>query len=227
MKSSKTDTDRSTVIRVVVVEDDKKVQESLKWIINEEEDMICAGAYGLMNAALHAMEEDVPDVVLLDIGLPDLSGIEGVRLIKQRFPNVQVLMVTIHSSDEMIFSALQGGAVGYILKTTSSDKIVSAIRDAYEGGAPMSNEIARRVLQFFSAAVSSIPEEKRSPDMQLSEREVQVLKALVDGLTYKAIASKLFISINTVRFHLQNIYAKLHVATRSEAIVKALKEKIV
>jgi len=209
-------------IRIIVVEDDSKVREGLRWLIDDNEGMVCVGAYGTMRAALEGVENNSPDVVLLDIGLPDMSGIEGVGLIKERFPHVQVLMVTVYSSDEMVFHALQAGAVGYILKKTSSEKIISAIVDAYNGGAPMSNEIARRVLQFFQQR----PVDKVS-QTELSQREIEVLKALVDGLTYKAIADSLFVSINTVRFHLRNIYAKLHVASRSEAIVKALKEKLI
>ena len=222
MKKARTKVKKPDHIRVVVVEDDVKVRNGLQWLINDSENMSCVGACGTMGDALETIETSTPDVILLDIGLPDMSGIEGVRIIKQRYPHIQVLMVTVYSTDEMIFQALQAGAVGYILKKTSSEKIIAAIVDAYNGGAPMSNEIARRVLQFFQGHNPS-----QSSRVELSQREVEVLKALVDGKTYKAIADSLFVSINTVRFHLRNIYAKLHVVSRSEAIVKAIKEKLI
>lgn len=222
MKKQRLKLKKSNDIRVVVVEDDVKVRNGLQWLINDSDGVNCVGACGTMHEALDAIDVAAPDVILLDIGLPDMSGIEGVRIIKQQFPHVQVLMVTVYSTDEMIFQALQAGAVGYILKKTSSDKIITAVVDAYNGGAPMSNEIARKVLRFFQDHHTS-----RSDRIELSQREAEVLKALVDGKTYKAIADFLFISINTVRFHLRNIYAKLHVVSRSEAIVKAIKEKLI
>ncbi len=222
MKALKLKRKKQESVRVLIIEDDVKVRDGLKWLVNDADGMKCVGAYGRMREGIEAVEELSPDVALVDIGLPDMSGIDGVKLIKQQFPQVQVLMVTVYSTDEMIFQALQAGAVGYILKKTSSEKILSAINDAYNGGAPMSNEIARRVLLFFQTQ-----HKQKTDNIGLSDREIQVLKALVDGLTYKAIADSLYVSINTVRFHLRNIYAKLHVASRSEAIVKALKEKLI
>ena len=160
--------------------------------------------------ALKGIEEDLPDVVLMDIGMPEQSGIECAERLKTEYPDLKILMLTNYSDDERIFDSLRAGAVGYLLKNSEITKLCESIKEAYEGGAPMSSEVAKKVLAYF---YNQKRESKHSSN--LSQREVEVLKALTEGLSDKAIADKLFISIPTVRFHLKNIYAKLHVHSRN------------
>jgi DNA-binding NarL/FixJ family response regulator len=152
-----------------------------------------------------------------------MSGIEGIKILKKLYPDVQILVLTIHEEDDLVFEALCAGACGYLLKQTSPARLVEAIREAYEGGAPMSSHIARKVVAFF--------QEKKNNNgnnaYNLTLREMEVLKSLVEGKSCKAIADSLFISIETVRFHFRNIYNKLHVHTQAEAVAKALKEGII
>jgi DNA-binding NarL/FixJ family response regulator len=204
-------------IRVLIIDDDAEIRNALRWVIDHSAGFVCVGAHGLFADALATIEDDAPDVVLMDIGLPGQSGIESVEILKERYPDIQCLMLTVHSDDEKIFQSLRVGAVGYLLKKTTPDALLAAIRDAYAGGAPMSTEVARKVLGYFQQQKS----DKLSA--RLSKRELDVLQALIEGYTYKAIADKLFVSTNTVSFHLRNIYAKLHVQSRTEAVAKALK----
>ncbi|MCU0412332.1 MAG: response regulator transcription factor [Bacteroidetes bacterium] len=205
---------------IVIVDDDAEIREGLSWIIDKTEGFTCVSTYGTCAEALKNLEKDLPDVVLMDIGLPDGNGIDCTRQMKKRFPTMQVLMLTVHSDDETIFNSLRAGAVGYILKKTPPAELIAAIRQAEEGGVPMTGEVARKVLKYFK---QDDPKEFTSP---LSEREVDVLNALIEGHSYKAIGDKLFISPHTVRFHLHNIYAKLHVNTRAEAVAEAMKHRV-
>jgi len=211
--------DRDNLIHVAIIDDDAEIRAGLQWMIGHSEGFLCTGTYGRCDDALAVLENEPPDVVLMDIGMPGKSGIECVEHLKERFPNIQVLMLTVYSDDEKIFQSLRAGAVGYLLKKTPSEKLLAAIRDAHTGGAPMSSEIARRVLSYFRQ--SKTPRISSS----LSNREIEVLEALTEGHSYKAIAEKLFVSVHTVRFHLHNIYAKLHVTSRSEAVAKAMNSK--
>jgi len=207
---------RDEHIRVAIVDDDTEIRDGLRWVIDHSDGFACTGAFRNCQEGLAHLEEDPPDVVLMDIGLPEVSGIECVRRMKERFPDLQILMLTVYSDDEKIFESLRAGAVGYLLKKTPSEKLLEAIRDASAGGAPMSSEVARKVLGYFR--------QPRSPKVvsALSDRESEVLEALMEGHSYKAIADRLFVSVHTVRFHLHNIYAKLHVSSRAEAVAKAL-----
>ena len=207
-------------IRVAIVDDDEEQRNSLNWLINSAEGFTCTGSYQNCADARKGIRENTPDVVLMDIGLGSSSGIQCVQTLKNEFTHLQIIMQTVYSEDEMIFESLRAGAVGYLLKKTPTDKILEAIRDAYEGGAPMSGEVARKVLSYFQA------QKNTKLDTLLSERESEVLKALIKGHSYQAIAHLLFISVNTVRFHIKNIYEKLHVNTRSEAVAKVLKNKL-
>jgi DNA-binding NarL/FixJ family response regulator len=211
--------DRDNVIHVAIIDDDAEIRTGLQWMIEHSEGFHCSGSYARCDEALGLIETDPPDVVLMDIGMPGKSGIECVGTLKERFPDIQVLMLTVYSDDEKIFQSLRAGAVGYMLKKTPSERLLAAIRDAFAGGAPMSSEVAQRVLGYFR---QSKPSKILS---SLSEREIEVLEALKEGHSYKAIAEKLFVSVHTVRFHLHNIYAKLHVSSRSEAVAKALNAK--
>ncbi len=209
------------VIRVAIVDDDEEIRNGLSWIIEQTEGYLLTGAYKNYSEALIGIDENAPDVVLMDIGLPGRSGIECVRDLKMKFPSVQFVMQTVYADDENIFQSLRAGAVGYLLKKTPTAKFLQAISDAYEGGSPMSGEIARKVLNYFQ-----MPEKKSVKDYQLSDREIDVLKKLTEGHSYKAIADKLFVSVHTVRFHLHNIYEKLHVSSRAEAVAKVMKENV-
>ncbi len=212
----KTSPDRDNIIHVAIIDDDAEIRTGLQWMIEHSEGFLCSGSYSRCDEALSVIENDPPDVVLMDIGMPGKSGIECVGALKERFPDIQVLMLTVYSDDEKIFQSLRAGAVGYLLKKTPSEKLLDAIRDAFAGGAPMSSEVAQRVLSYFR------PPKPSKLVASLSEREIEVLEALKEGHSYKAIAGKLFVSVHTVRFHLHNIYAKLHVSSRSEAVAKTL-----
>jgi DNA-binding NarL/FixJ family response regulator len=209
------------VINVAIVDDDEEIRSGLSWIIGQSEGYHLTGVYKNYSEALNGIDETQPDVVLMDIGLPGKSGIECVRELKVRYPKVQFVMQTVYADDENIFQSLRAGASGYLLKKMPTAKFLQAISDAYEGGAPMSGEIARKVLTYFQT-----PQKKSSSDYQLSDREVEVLKALTEGHSYKSIADKLFVSVHTVRFHLHNIYEKLHVSSRAEAVAKVMKENV-
>lgn len=209
-----------SVIRVAIVDDDEDVRNGYRWMIERSTGFVVTGTYTSCSDIRRNIDESPPDVVLMDIGLPEKSGIECVRLLKREYPNIQFLMLTVYTDDENIFQSLRAGAVGYLLKKTTPAKLLEAISHAYHGGAPIASEIARKVLAYFQQLHTA------SVTDSLSPREIQVLEALIEGHSYKAIADKLFLSIHTVRFHLQNIYAKLHVNTRTEAVAKALKSRI-
>lgn len=172
--------------------------------------------------ALEEIPEISPDVVLMDIGMPERSGLECVELLKAEYPELKILMLTNYSDDDRIFDSLRAGAVGYLLKNSAATKLCEAILEAHEGGAPMSSEVAKKVLAYLHG-------QKKSDRLEagLSEREAEVLQALTQGLSDKMIADRLHISIPTVRFHLKNIYAKLHVNSRAEAVIKALQDRLV
>jgi len=208
------------IIHVSITDDDEEIRNGLSWIIGRSDGYRCAGVYGTGSEALQKIEDDPPDVMLMDIGLPDMSGIECTARIKAEFPFVQVVMLTVYSEADKIFESLRAGAVGYILKKTPPAKLLEAVRDACSGGAPMSGEVARKVLSFFQRERADLTAS------ELSRREAEVLELLIEGHSYKAIADKLFLSVHTVRFHLHNIYAKLHVSSRAEAVARATKTKI-
>jgi len=209
------------IIFVAIVEDDEVQRNTLRWLIESSTEFSCSGAYASCEEALAGIRESLPDVVLMDIDLQGKSGIQGVRELKAEFPDLHIIMQTVYSDDEKIFESLRAGAVGYLLKKASTEKMLQAIREAYEGGAPMTGEVARKVMQFFQQPKQS------KMEALLSERETEVLQELIRGHSYLAIAERLFISVNTVRFHVKNIYDKLHVKSRPEAIAKAIKERMV
>lgn len=207
-------------LRVIVVEDRKRIREALVDLINASGDLSCIGAYGSCEALLEQMAGTLPDVVLMDIGLPGMSGIDGVRLLKARYPALDILMHTVYDDDEKIFESILAGASGYVLKNVESDELVRAIREI-RVGAPMSASIARRLL-----AMMRGKETKPAPDLNLTPREMDILQWLVEGLSYKKIAEKLFISPLTVQSHIKKVYEKLQVHSKSAAVSKALKYKL-
>ncbi|HQT91483.1 MAG TPA: response regulator transcription factor, partial [Candidatus Kryptobacter bacterium] len=167
------------MIRVSIVEDDDEIRNGLCWLLNHSEGFACIGTCRSCAEIVKGIEENTPDVILMDIGLPGRSGIECVQTVKEHFPRVEILMVTIYSDEEKVFQSIRNGAVGYILKNISSEKLLDAIREAYRGGAPMSPEIARKVIGYFRGSES---EDLTTP---LSDREIEVLQCLVEGHSYK------------------------------------------
>jgi DNA-binding NarL/FixJ family response regulator len=211
-----------TPITVAIVEDQRDIRECLTVLINGTDGYSCTGSYRSMEEALERLPRQLPDVLLSDIGLPGMTGIEGVRLLKQRFPDLLVLMLTVYDDDERIFDAMCAGACGYLLKKTPPARLLDSLREVVAGGAPMSPEVARRVIALFR--------EVRPPDRadyHLTPHETRLLKLFVEGHNYKTAAAELHVSVNTVNFHVRSIYGKLQVHSRSEAVAKALLNRLV
>jgi DNA-binding NarL/FixJ family response regulator len=200
---------------VVVVEDDKGLREQLLRILESASDIKCLGTFSSCEEALPKIFEKPPDVVLMDIRLPGMSGIQCVAEIKKTMPDMQIIMVTIYEDSERIFRALKAGASGYLVKSSPPEQLIQAIRDAYMGGAPMSSHIARKVVQHFHLLGPSVQESGN-----LSPREHEVLDLLASGFIYKEIGSKLNIGAETVRTHVKNICQKMHVRSRLEAVAR-------
>jgi DNA-binding NarL/FixJ family response regulator len=206
-------------INVAIVEDIDDIREGLAALINGSEKFRCAVAYANAEAALEQLPELEPDIVLMDIGLPGMSGIECIQRLKAQCPQLQIMMLTIYEDDEKIFDSLKAGATGYILKKTPPARLLEAIQDLHNGGSPMSSQIARKVVQTFQQNHQPAPAAE-----QLSKREQEILAYLAKGHLYKEIAATLHISVETVRTHLRNVYEKLHVRTRTEAVLKYLQK---
>jgi DNA-binding NarL/FixJ family response regulator len=205
------------VVAVVLVEDDDRIRMALQYILDGSPGVVCTGAYADAESLLGAKNPPRFDVVLLDIGLPGMSGIDAIKPIRERWPRAEILMQTVYQEENQVFEALCAGATGYLLKNTPPTQLVDAICEVHSGGAPMTASIARKVIRFF-----------RRPDYHeevLTERENEVLDKLIEGKTNRQIAAELFISDNTVAFHLKQIYEKLHVHSRAEAVAKAMKRR--
>ncbi|MDX2043624.1 MAG: response regulator transcription factor [Acidobacteriota bacterium] len=212
----------SASTKVAIIEDQRDIREGLAWIVKATDGFVCTGSYRSMEEAIEKIGFELPDVVLTDIGLPGMSGVEGIRILKDRYPELRLLMLTIYDDDEVIFDALCAGACGYLLKKTPPARLIEGIREAMQGGAPMSPEIASRVIKLFR----EIRPPERS-DYKLTPHESRLLKMLVEGHNYKTAAAELGISVTTVAFHMRNIYDKLQVHSKSEAVAKALRNRIV
>ena len=211
-----------SVIEVAIVEDRREIRDSLTLLIGGTEGFRCSGSYRSMEEALDQLKFHQPHVVLCDIGLPGMSGIEGIRILKERHPELLILMLTVYDDDERIFDAMCAGATGYLLKKPPPVRLLESLKETVNGGAPMSPEVARRVIALFR--------EIRPPDRadyQLTPHETRLLKLFVEGHIYKTAAVELGVSVNTVNFHVRNIYEKLQVHTRSEAVAKALVNRLV
>jgi DNA-binding NarL/FixJ family response regulator len=207
---------------VAIVEDDRLIREGLCTLINGATGYCCTGAYRSMEEALARPWTEIPLVALVDIGLPGMSGIEGLPLLRRKYPDVALLMLTVYEDDERIFDALCAGACGYLLKKTPPEKLLESLAEVLAGGAPMSPEIARRVLRLFR--------EIRPPaakDARLTPHELRLLKLLVEGHNYQSAAAELGVSFSTINFHMQNIYGKLQVHSKAEAVAKALRQRLV
>jgi DNA-binding NarL/FixJ family response regulator len=210
-------------IKVAIFEDNADLRLGMELIVNYTEGFQCVGAFPDCKNVIKNIKQTQPDVVLMDIDMPGISGIEGVRLIAANFPDVKILMQTVFDDNEKIFESIKAGALGYLLKNTSPARMLECIREVNEGGAPMSASVARKMLEIFKDDKTS----KASSDFNLTAREKELLGLLVEGMNYKTIAEKLFISPFTVQTHIKHIYEKLHVNTRSEAVVKALRERLI
>jgi DNA-binding NarL/FixJ family response regulator len=202
-------------ISVSIIEDDHKTRQALVKLLRTNPALRCLHAYSRAEEALPVLADEAPDVLLVDINLPGMSGIECVTRLKTQMPELKVLMLTTYEDSFLIFNSLRAGASGYILKNRPPDELMEAIKQVYEGGAPMSMRVARKVIAYFRHIPELVPEEA-----QLSEREESVLELLAQGCLYKEIADHLGISLNTVRTYLKRIYQKLQVKSRTEAVAK-------
>ncbi len=205
------------MIKISIIEDDKDIRESLAILINGTPDFKCVSTYYNCESALKKIGEDCPDVVLMDINLPGINGIEGTRVIKEKMPKVEIIMLTVSDNNSDVFDSLCAGACGYLKKNTPPMRLLEAIKEAVNGGAPMSMDIARLVVGSFKT---------KRVENDLTSREREVLKNLCAGGSYKKISADLFIDLNTVKFHIRNIYRKLEVHSKGEAIAKAIKENL-
>jgi DNA-binding NarL/FixJ family response regulator len=213
---------QSTVIKVAIIEDRREIREALTMLINGTDGFRCVGSYRSMEEALDRINGALPDVVLSDIGLPGMNGIEGIRILKERHAGLTVLMLSVYEDDERIFDALCAGACGYLLKRTSPARLIECLKEAVQGGAPMSPEVARRVVSLFR--------EIRPPERaeyHLTPHEMRLLKLLVQGHNYKTAAAELGVSFHTIHFHMRNVYDKLQVHSKSDAVSKALRDRII
>jgi len=209
-------------IKVIYYEDNSNLREGISFLIQSTPKLDPLATFSNADTVKVDTEELKPDVILMDIDMPGTNGIDAVAIVKAVSPKTQVIMLTVFDNEEKIFNAIRNGASGYLLKHTPPSEIIDSIFDVNKGGSPMTANVARKVLQYFQSQPKAQKE-----DYNLSERELQIVKGLVSGYSYKAIASELFISIDTVRSHIRRIYEKLHVNSKTEAVLKAINEGLV
>jgi DNA-binding NarL/FixJ family response regulator len=213
------------MIRVAIFEDNNHLRETFELLLNSSPGFKCVAAYPDCNDIIPLMEVNPCDIVLMDIEMPGINGIEATKIIKQNFPKVQVLIQTVFFEDDYIFNAIQAGASGYILKNTTPQGYLQAIAEVHAGGSPITPGIARKVLELFKTNLKADTEQVE--DFHLTPQEKKILQLMADGKSYKMIAAELFVSPETVKTHIGNIYPKLHVRSATEAVSKALRSKIV
>jgi DNA-binding NarL/FixJ family response regulator len=211
-----------TPAKVALVEDDHSTREGLRLLIHGSQGFVCTGAYESVEEALPGLALEQPDVLLMDINLPGMSGREGVRVVKERWPAIEVLMLSVYGEQESVFESICNGAAGYLLKKTPPARLLEAIQEAREGGSPMSPEIARKVVVLFRRTPR--PEQ---PERQLTPRELQLLALLAEGQGYGEAGDLMAVSENTIRNYIRSIYEKLHVHSKSEAVSKALRQGLI
>jgi DNA-binding NarL/FixJ family response regulator len=211
-----------SVISVAVVEDHREYRDYLAALLNGTTALRCTATFRSMEEALEKITSDLPKVVLVDIGLPGMNGAEGIQILKDRYPEMLLLALTVYDDDARIFEALCAGASGYLLKKTQPAQLIESLKDVIAGGAPMSPEVARRVVKLFR---DIRPHEKA--DYHLSPHEIRILKLLMEGRSYRTVASELKVTPSTVSFHLQRIYEKLQVHSKTEAVAKALRNRVI
>jgi len=208
------------MLKIAIVEDDATIRETIKAYLGTQSEMICDMAHDSVESILHVLDKNnLPDVILMDIGLPGMSGISGIKIIKEKYPEINIIMLTIYNDAHKVFQSLCAGATGYLLKNAPFAEIKEAILMVHSGGATMSPPIARKVVDFFRPP-------KKAKDSPLTDKEKEIVLSLVDGLSYKMIADRECISIETVRTHIKNIYKKLHVHSKAEVITKSLQGEI-
>ncbi len=213
-------------LRIAIFDDNRNIRESIAMLLSTQKDFVIAGLFAHVLDCLEDVKQCRPDVILMDIEMPGMNGIEAVKVIKKELPEVLILMQTVFEDDDNVFDSICAGASGYILKNFLNTKLIDAIKELEFGGSPMSPSIARKVLtkmQQIPQHVSNMP----APDYKLTSREKEVLACVVNGLSYKMIADQLFIGYETVRSHIKHIYEKLHVASLTEVVHKAMKEGII
>ena len=210
------------IISTIIIEDQRDLREGLQTLLNFTPGFKCLSAFRTMEEALARIKYDLPDVVLSDIGLPGMSGIEGIRILKERYPDLVILVLTVYDDNEKIFDALCAGASGYLLKHTEPSQLINSVKEAVSGGAPMSPEVAAKVIKLFREVR---PPEKVEYD--LTPHELRLLKLLVEGYNYVTAAEQLKISYNTIKFHVRNIYDKLQVHSKSEAVAIAMRDRLI
>jgi len=208
-------------IRVAIVEDDRRTREGLRALIEGSAGFQCVAAWPSIEEALGAIRSAAPHVTLLDLGLPGMSGIEGIRPLHERYPETAIVVLTVYEDDQRVFDALCAGAGGYLLKNTPPVRLLDSLREAVNGGAPMSSEIARRLIDLFRR----FRPPERAPH-NLTPHELRLLRLLVEGYSYKSAAAELGVTVNTIAFHVQNIYGKLQVHSKSAAVARALREHL-
>lgn len=220
--------DNPSAIRVAIIEDRQEIREGLQQILNGAEGYRCVAGYGSMEAALHGLRlsmkdpDQAPAAVLVDIGLPGMSGIEGIRILKSEFPQLSCLVLSVFQDDDRIFQALCAGATGYLLKTTPPDRLLASLHEVVGGGSPMTPEVARRVVDLFRGFGSPKKEEST-----LTPHQRRILGLLANGYTFKLVADELKVSVNTISYHARGIYEKLQVHSKSAAIAKAIKNNVI
>ena len=210
------------MLKIAIIEDNNQYRTALAFILQLNEQLQLIHQLENCSAMISSFEKDKPDVVLMDIDMPGMNGIEGVWQIKKQFPEIKVLMLTVFEDDEKIFKSVMAGASGYLLKKTAPAKLLEALDDFVQGGAPMSGSIASRVLQMFRKQTH-----QTAARFNLSARELDILTGLTEGKSYRIIAAERFLSTETVRSHVKNIYEKLHVHSKAEAVAKAFREKLI
>lgn len=203
--------------RVVIVEDDQEIRESFTLIVNSSQRFIVVHAYGNCEDAVAALNRDKPEIVLMDIELPGMNGIKGTQLIRDKSPSTEIIMVTVYEDSDLVFEALKAGASGYITKSANYTELLSALEEIVRGGAPMSSRIARMVIDNYHI----------NPNSPLTKRETTILQLIAEGKTYTQISEELFISKETAKTHIKNIYSKLQVNSKSEAIAKANQDRLI
>jgi DNA-binding NarL/FixJ family response regulator len=210
------------MIHVAIIEDDHVIREGIQDYLNTQSDLACPIAKDSVEKYMAILDPDhLPDVILMDIGLPGMSGISGIKLIKEKYPDINIIMLTVYNDSNRIFQSLCAGASGYLLKNIPFSEILEAIRVVHQGGSSMSPQIARKVIEHFHEDRA-----RHKPDSPLTSREKEIVLGLVDGLSYKMIADRTSISLETVRTHIKNIYKKLHVHCKAEVIRKSLNGEI-
>jgi DNA-binding NarL/FixJ family response regulator len=222
ISSSPNSKHQTGILRVALIEDLREVREGLSALISGTPGFKCVAAYGRMEIALARVKNEEPDIILTDLGLPGMSGIEGIERLREIFPDVPIIALTVYDNDNQIFNALCSGANGYLLKNIPPARLLESLKEAVEGGAPMSPQVASRVIRLFRKFRPD-----KTADYHLTPQETELLRLLIEGHHKKTAAREMGISFHTVSFHLKNIYEKLQVHSKTEAVAKALRENLI